>query len=1212
MEILILPVVALILATPVLAIAAFVRASRLDRRVRELETLLEQQRRWTPPAARPEREPERKPEPVRVPEPHAAPAEAAPPEAPPPREPPLPVFASMESSGGASKTPQERAALEMLIGTRWLNIAGIVTLLFACAFFLKYAYDNAWIGPRGRVAIGVAAGLAAILLGEATRRRGHKVFSQGLSGGGLAALYLSFFFAFRLYSLLEIAPAFGLMAAVTALGVALALIQDSMAVAILAFSGAYLTPVLLSTGRDAAEFLFAYLAVLALGTLAVTWFKRWRPLDLLSFGGTGLLYAAWYESHYRPERMAVAIAGLAVLYFIFLLIPYGHNLAKRLVAGPQEHLLAIANAVFTFGFLYRMLHEVAPLPLGFIALGMSACYLGLGSLVRKRLPADRGIGVSILGLSIAFLTLAIPLQLGLHGITMAWAVQGLLILYLGFRYEAVLTRAAGMGVIALSVIRLLARHVPLHTQPFTFALNPTFGTWLFVTAAVFAAAWLYRRNRARMTPDEEHVGSMALVAGCLLLTAALHLETWQHLTLWQRAADTRAGVVMILWALLPPVMLLAGRWLRETAVGQTGAVLALASSVPLLALVAGVTRTADPLFGSFIFWMGMLGVGGFFADSRLAREPAGVDRVLTALGTLMLLALLTAEVHSHFRLLPGSPDEIAANSLRALLAVSVLWALFASALMAVGFGRSSRPVRYAAFALFALTLVKVFVLDMAQLRAIYRIVSFLILGLLLVVASFLYSRFRSRVAVLVAAGAGLALVSAGAVWAGFDAPRWRVVRPIETTRAAAGSGGEGGYLVWVALDAAALAGARADLTDLRVMERDQHEVPYVVIDRRGGMKQTDEPARLLNRAALPGGAARVELQMETAGPRNLLRVETAGESFRRRVLVEGSEGGASAAWVTLVDAAWIHRVPYTAATVAGTSAQVAALDEVPMPDNDYRRLRVTVFPMPDEKTPVSILRVTARHRTTIPPETRTLPVTMLTASDPNAKTTTIDLDFGHDNARPLDVTFDFTDAAFRRSYQVYGRPTAKMIVRPGKTESGEAIEREVDTPWRPIGSGLFLKMPPEAGKMPRAAASDKPDKPVVQTTVTLPGDAQRYVRVVIRDADDQPLRPATVSARALVHRLVFRASPAGSYTLYYGNRDAVAPAYDLASLLPDLDAHPPAEARLGPAADNPLREATRGAPFSERHPWTLWVVLIAAVAMLAAVVVRNARALPRA
>src|SRR5437660_283751 len=86
--------------------------------------------------------------------------------------------------------------IESIIGRRGLGWAAVCLILFAAAFFLKYAFDNRWIGELGRVAIGVAAGISMTVFGFKYHKRGWRVFSQILTGGGVVLLYLSAYAAF--------------------------------------------------------------------------------------------------------------------------------------------------------------------------------------------------------------------------------------------------------------------------------------------------------------------------------------------------------------------------------------------------------------------------------------------------------------------------------------------------------------------------------------------------------------------------------------------------------------------------------------------------------------------------------------------------------------------------------------------------------------------------------------------------------------------------------------------------------------------------------------------------------------------------------------------------------------------------------------------------------------------------------------------------------
>ncbi len=64
-------------------------------------------------------------------------------------------------------------------------------MLIGVSYFLKFAFDNNWIGPTGRVVIGLLAGIAIVIWSERFRSRGYRVFSYSLKAVGIGILYLS-------------------------------------------------------------------------------------------------------------------------------------------------------------------------------------------------------------------------------------------------------------------------------------------------------------------------------------------------------------------------------------------------------------------------------------------------------------------------------------------------------------------------------------------------------------------------------------------------------------------------------------------------------------------------------------------------------------------------------------------------------------------------------------------------------------------------------------------------------------------------------------------------------------------------------------------------------------------------------------------------------------------------------------------------------------
>ena len=165
----------------------------------------------------------------------------------------------------APLSPRPGINWELLIGRKGLGWVAVVLLLFGTAFFLRYAYENQWIGPIGRVAIGLLAGLALVWAGWRYHLRSWRVFSQMLSSGGILVLFLSVYSAFGFYHLVPQQAAAGFLLAVIVEAALLAVLYNAPALAWMSLIGGLLIPVLMRTETDQYQSFFTYLAVLDAG-----------------------------------------------------------------------------------------------------------------------------------------------------------------------------------------------------------------------------------------------------------------------------------------------------------------------------------------------------------------------------------------------------------------------------------------------------------------------------------------------------------------------------------------------------------------------------------------------------------------------------------------------------------------------------------------------------------------------------------------------------------------------------------------------------------------------------------------------------------------------------------------------------------------------------------------------------------------------------------
>jgi uncharacterized membrane protein len=496
-----------------------------------------------------------RPAPPEVPEVPAAPAEeplqtVAGPEAPPVAPPPLPSW--YQPSGPAQPVSpgadRERwATLEAKLGKQWMTWVGAVVLFLSAGFFVKYAFEQRWLTEGPRVILGVVAGLGVLAAGERFIRREMRALGQGLVGAGLAILYVSLFAAYGLYGLLPHTVTFLLMAVVTALGMVLAVVHDAVAVSFLAVLGGLLTPVLLRTGRDPRDALFAYLLLLDLGVLGAAFFKRWRALDVLAFLGTAALFTGWYFRFRHAPTYATAptVLWLAAFYVVFLIQPFVYHLRWATPIVGERFFLAVSNAAGMFGLMYTILHDEHKHVAGLITLGMSAAYLVLGTLTRRRLRGDERALFAFIALSVMFLTIAIPIHLDFHGVTVAWAVQAPVLLYLAYKYAYFPVRAGVLIVLVLAAGRLFTIHWPWHEKAFLPIVNQNFGTALFVALAGGAYAFIHHWQRRNSSPVDQILKLWTGIGSAFLALAVVNIEVWQWLDLSERDSLIRWACALV-------------------------------------------------------------------------------------------------------------------------------------------------------------------------------------------------------------------------------------------------------------------------------------------------------------------------------------------------------------------------------------------------------------------------------------------------------------------------------------------------------------------------------------------------------------------------------------------------------------------------------------------------------------------------------------------
>ena len=327
---------------------------------------------------------------------------------------------------------------------------GVLVLFAGVAAALRYAASMGYFTfpIEARLIVITVAALAGLAFGW-RQREDKPAFGLSLQGGALGVLLLTVFATYKLYGLLPPMLAFGLVVVLVAGAALLSVLQRNMWLAVLGFLGGYLAPVLISTGSANHVGLFTYYAVLNAAVFAISWKQAWRLLNLIGFGFTFGVGAAWGATYYRPELFST-VEPFLVLFFLFYIV-----IGLLYVTRQTEHRRPWVDGTLVFGTplvafpLQAGLLKDDRFGMAFSAIGVAAIYAGLVWWLRNR-RGERLLTEAYAALALGFATLAVPLAFSAGTTASVWALEGAGVAWIGLRQNRLFPWISGL------VLQLLA------------------------------------------------------------------------------------------------------------------------------------------------------------------------------------------------------------------------------------------------------------------------------------------------------------------------------------------------------------------------------------------------------------------------------------------------------------------------------------------------------------------------------------------------------------------------------------------------------------------------------------------------------------------------------------------------------------------------------------------------------------------------------------
>ncbi len=520
---------------------------------------------------------------------------------------------------------KEESDFEIRLGQKWLLIIGIVTMVFGIGYFLKYSFEKWIFSPSVKVLLVYVWGGIFLGIGGYLQRNVFKIYGLFLMGGGIAVLYFAAFAGHHVFNLHSQPTAFIIMILITLSAGVLAVLTDNKWLAVLGLIGGFLTPVLLSTGKDNQIGLMTYMCILNLGLLGIAFWKRWNLLNILGFIFTYVLFSAWFFHQYDNSKFTTTLFFLNIFFLIYAVIQFVYLFLREEGDRLMGYFIIIPNSFIAFAYSYILIRGYTDSRwISLVSISYGLVYLAMWFLLYLKGKRDLKAFVVLIVQSAVFFIVTIPLLFAEQWVTLFWIVQGIALIWMSNRLENTSLSILAILLFFITIIKFIG-----YDYPRIFHLN-----------------WYYFSNQYIYMLLERLITSIFLLAG-----------TYGYYAILKRSSN-----------------------------------------------IKNIQQSFQSMF--YGFWL------------------------------TLLFIVLNIEVMAFFH------DYLN----EALFAsISVLWALYSVGLMISGFKYRRSSLRTVSLILFFFTVLKVFFVDTAHFKTPYRILSFIILGMLLIGTSYFYYRFKYRI-----------------------------------------------------------------------------------------------------------------------------------------------------------------------------------------------------------------------------------------------------------------------------------------------------------------------------------------------------------------------------------------------------------------------------------------------------------------------------------
>lgn len=673
--------------------------------------------------------------------------------------------------------------LEKFIGENLISKIGVAILVLGIGYFVKFAIDQNWINEPARVGIGILCG--SIVMGFAHKLQSqYKAFSSVLVAGAITIFYFTIGIAFHNYHLFSQTVAFGIMLAITAFSVYIAILYNRVELAALSLIGGFATPFMVSTGSGNYITLFTYITILNLAMLALAYMRRWYILNIMTYIFTVLLYGAWLGTKVinHSDAPFVGVLLFATLFYIlFILINVINNIKERTAFGKTEISILISNTFLFYAAGIIILNEYNPSLKGAFTIALALFNFICALILYKKFNVDKKVIYLLIGLTLSFVTLAIPIQLNGTYITLFWATEAVLLMWLGQRAKMNAYKMAALAVHLLMLISLLIDFSRSYyfddTTVNYIILNKSFITGVFGSASLMVVAYLLKKEEDILYYRGYHFNPKTYTTVFKVLSVLALYITGLLEVLFQGSQyiTSTIGTDMLSMSyhlIFSYFVMVALSKQNNSSATQISFIIGCINSFvyiifffnkPLYELIERLRLANDSHLAFYMHYINLICIGFTFYKMNANLKSGMITFITNSRWTTWIFTIAIVYMASMELLIHTMPfytqtiDALGQNTLSmwdnylyaktqvVKIGFPILWGCIAFVFLTIGIKKQQKDFRLAALILLAVTVIKLFTYDINNVSEAGKIIAFIILGIVLLIMSFMYQKIKALI-----------------------------------------------------------------------------------------------------------------------------------------------------------------------------------------------------------------------------------------------------------------------------------------------------------------------------------------------------------------------------------------------------------------------------------------------------------------------------------